>query len=714
MTSRLSVAGTVRVPGDKSISHRSLLLAALGHGSSRVRDILQSADVHSSAGVLRAMGVPVPELSHDFVIKGHGPQALVQPTVDLDCGNSGTTTRLVAGIVAGRERMAARFVGDMSLSRRPMKRIAAPLVAMGARVESERNDGLPMLIVGARLRGIDWRSEHASAQVKGAILLAGVSSGASVTVHEPSRSRDHSERMLRARGAQVDVRDNTVTLHGNTSLHAIDVDVPGDPSSAAFFVALAGLAHDGELQLPNVCLNPTRTGGFDILARMGVSITMQDERDAGGEPLGTLVVRPGTLRATSVRGAEIPRAIDELPLIACVAARAVGETRISGAAELRVKESDRITAVVRNLRLIGVDAEELPDGMIIRGSDAPLRGHVITHGDHRLAMAFGILAAIPGNAITIDDPACVSVSFPDFWTELARVIGAPPPRLVESGTATPPSTTNPRDPDVATHAAAHSATANHDSSGSSAPRANHDSSGSSAPGASHENSASLAPNRLIIAIDGPAASGKSSTSQWVAKRLGVRHVDSGAFYRALTAANLRTGRTPDQWTPESVLGEAHRIALALTDRSVVPTLDGETPDEELRGRTVTQEVYRVASMPAVREWVNARVREAGASSDVVVDGRDIGTVVFPQAPLKVFLIADPWERARRRLVQRLERRPTDAEIALETEALVARDAKDATQSRPDPLAITIDTTTLTQEEQVDRIVALAEAARDGL
>ena len=689
MTSRLSVAGTVRVPGDKSISHRSLLLAALGHGSSRVRGILQSADVHSSAGVLRAMGVHVPELSPDFVIQGRGPQALLQPTVDLDCGNSGTTTRLVAGIVAGRERMAARFVGDMSLSRRPMKRIAAPLVAMGARVESERGDGLPMLIVGATLRGIDWRSEHASAQVKGAILLAAVSSGASVTVHEPSRSRDHSERMLRARGAQVDVRDNTVILHGDTSLHALDVDVPGDPSSAAFFVAVAGLAHDGELELPNVCLNPTRTGGFDILARMGVSITLQDERDAGGEPLGTLVVRAGALRATSVSGAEIPRAIDELPLIACVAARAVGETRISGAAELRVKESDRITAVVQNLRLIGVDAEELPDGMIIRGSDAPLRGHVITHGDHRLAMAFGVLAALPGNAITIDDPECVSVSFPDFWSELARVIGAPSPRLVESGAAAEASISPVNGSEAAAQAQAKGATAKHDTA------------------------ASAARNRLIIAIDGPAASGKSSTAQWVAKRLGVRHVDSGAFYRALTAANLRTGRAPDVWTPESVLGEAHRIALALTERSVVPTLDGDTPDEELRGRTVTQEVYRVASMTAVREWVNARVREAGASSDVVVDGRDIGTVVFPRAQLKVFLIADPWERARRRLVQRLERRPTDAEIALETEALVARDAKDATQSRPDPFAITIDTTTLTQEEQVDRIVALAEAARGG-
>ena len=662
VSERLSVTGTVRVPGDKSISHRALLFAALAHGESRIRDILLSADVQSTAGVLRALGVTVPVLSDDFVVQGAGPSALRQPGVDLDCGNSGTTTRLVAGIVAGRDRLAARFIGDASLSRRPMKRIARPLIAMGARVESEVGDGLPMQIVGGALRGIEWRSEHASAQVKGAIMLAAVSSGVSVTVHEPSRSRDHTERMLSARGVPVVVDGDVVTVPEQATLRALDVTVPGDPSSAAFFVALAGLADDGALSLPNVCLNPTRTGGFDILARMGVKIAVEDQREAGGEPLGTLRVSPGSLEGTSVDGDEIPRAIDELPLIACVASRANGETRISGAGELRVKESDRISAVVANLRAIGVDVDELPDGMLIRGHRGSLRGHVVTHGDHRLAMAFGILAALPGNAITIDDPACVSVSFPGFWTELARVIGVTSlsSKPVHEAVVVPPG---------------------------------------------------AARTTLVIAIDGPAASGKSSTAQWVAKRLGVRHVDSGAFYRALTAANLRAGMSPELWTAESVLDHRGRIGLALTERSVVPTLDGQVADEELRGRAVTQEVYRVASMPAVREWVNARVREAGASSDVVVDGRDIGTVVFPEASLKVFLIADPWERARRRLVQRLERRPSDAEIAEETEALVARDAKDATQSRPDPTAITIDTTTLTQEEQVERIVALAEAVR---
>ena len=658
MSTTLQVTGTVRVPGDKSISHRALLINAIAGGEARVRGILPSADVRATARVLRALGVPVPELSADLTLHSEGLRALRTPGEPLDCGNSGTTTRLMAGVVAGRAGVTGTFVGDASLSKRPMQRIARPLTQMGARFAFDRGDGLPMHVTGAQLEALTWRSEHASAQVKSAILLAAVSSGVSSTVFEPTRSRDHTERMLAACGADIVVLPDGARVGAARPLRAVDVDVPADPSSAAFFVALAALAHHGELVLPDVCLNPTRTGGFDILQRMGVTLHVSNERVVGGETIGTLVVRPGTLHATIVRGEEVARAIDELPLVACVAARASGETRITDASELRVKESDRIAAVVANLRAIGVDAEELADGLVVRGSDAPLAGHVITHGDHRLAMAFGVLGALPGNRITIDDPACVDVSFPGFWGTLDRAVA-----------------TAGRQPTP------------------------------------HRGASAVTARRLVVAIDGPAASGKSSTSQWVAKRLGIRHVDSGAFYRALTALSLRSGDAPAEWTEEHVLAAAGRVSLGLTDRSVVPLIDGERHDEELRGAAVTAQVSRVAVMPAVRAWVNARVREAGASTDVVVDGRDIGTTVFPDAPLKVFLVADPWERARRRLVQRLGRKPTDGEIALETEELVARDARDATQSRPDPAAITIDTTTLTQEEQVERIVALAEAVR---
>jgi 3-phosphoshikimate 1-carboxyvinyltransferase len=661
--SALVVRGAVRAPGDKSISHRALIFAAMATGPTRIRDILVSADVHATAGALRAMGAEIPVLSDDFVVNGRGIASLHSPALALDCGNSGTTTRLLAGLVAGLAGRVARFEGDASLSRRPMRRIAAPLTQMGARIAFEGpdgHDGLPMRVYGMPLSAITVVNTHASAQVKGAVMLAGLASGSGVTVQEPQRSRDHTERMLLARGVNLTVTNEGVVLPPAQTVHAADVVVPSDPSSATFFAALAAFADAGVLRLENVCLNPTRTGAFDVLRRMGVRIDVENERTVGGEAIGTLVVYPASLQATSIGGAEIPRCIDELPMIACVAARAVGETRITDAGELRVKESDRIRAVVDNLRLLGVDAEELPDGMRIIGSQAPLAGHVVTHGDHRLAMAFGILGAVPGNRIAIDDPGCVSVSYPTFWRDLAQTIGPDTQSTVVAPVVAPGTTP------------------------------------------------------LVIAIDGPAASGKSSTAQWVAQRLNVHHVDSGAFYRAITLLSLGTGVAPDQWTPEAVLAQAHRITWRLTDRSVLPLVDGTVQDEAMRDAPVTRQVSRVAQMAAVRHWVNDQVRAAGAATDVVVDGRDIGTAVFPTAALKVYMVADPGERARRRLIQRLGRRPTDAEIAEETEALVARDALDAAQSAPARDAITIDTTTVTQEEQVERIVALAEATRDRL
>jgi 3-phosphoshikimate 1-carboxyvinyltransferase len=653
----LVVQGTIRAPGDKSISHRALIFAAMADGTTRIRDILPSADVHATAAALRAMGADIPALSEDFVVRGRGLAALHSPESAFDCANSGTTTRLLAGLVAGLAGREARFEGDASLSRRPMQRIATPLSQMGARITFEGaagHDGLPMHVAGAALSDLRYVNAQASAQVKGALLLAGLASGVSVTVEEPTRSRDHSERMLLARGVHLEVSDHTVTLPAGQVVQAGDVVVPSDPSSATFFAALAAMANEGVLRLENVCLNPTRTGAFDVLRRMGALLTIEEAFEVGGELIGTVVVRPSPLVGTTIEGSEIPRCIDELPMLACLAARAEGTTYIRDAQELRVKESDRIKAVVANLRALGADAEEFPDGLRVTGSRAPLQGHVVTHGDHRLAMAFGILGALPGSRISIDDPGCVAVSYPTFWRDLAAATGG-------AGATVP------------------------------------------AP-----------PRPLVIAIDGPAASGKSSTAQWVAKTLDVRHVDSGAFYRAMAFLAVASGVAPELWTPEALLARGSRITWRLTERSVLPLVDGRDQDEALRGTTVTSHVSRVAAMPEVRAWVNEQVRSAGAAVDVVVDGRDIGTAVFPDAPLKVFLIADTWERARRRLIQRLNRRPTDAEIAEEAEALVARDAQDATQSAPARDAITIDTTTVTQAEQVERIVALARATRDRL
>lgn len=415
----MKVSGSLKVPGDKSISHRAIILAALGRGTSRVTGILESADVHSTAGVLRALGVPIPALSPDFTVSGVGRGGLSQPATDLDCGNSGTTTRLMAGVVAARP-VTATFVGDASLSRRPMRRVARPLEAMGARVTLPPHHGLPMTIHGGALHEIDWASEAASAQIKSAVLLAALVAGVRASVIEPERSRDHTERMLSARGVDIVVSGNSVSIEGGGGLAALDTAVPGDPSSAAFFAALAALANEGELCLEHVCVNQTRIGFLSQLRRMGASVALENQRAEGGEDVADIVVRPGRLRGTTVTKADVPAMVDEIPMLACLATRAEGETVITGAGELRVKESDRIAAVVTNLRLLGAHADELPDGMRILGSDRPLEGRVTTHGDHRLAMAFGVLGSAEGNSIEIDDRGCVAVSYPGFWSDLAR------------------------------------------------------------------------------------------------------------------------------------------------------------------------------------------------------------------------------------------------------------------------------------------------------
>ena len=410
------------MPGDKSISHRALLFSALATGPGHIRGLLTGADVRSTAGVLRALGVAIPDVGPEMRIPGVGRRGLSAPPGALDCGNSGTTTRLVAGIVAAYP-FAATFIGDSSLSRRPMKRVARPLEAMGASITfgGAKGEGLPMTVQGGALRSIEWRSETASAQVKSAVLLAGVVAGVTVAVTEPAASRDHTERLLQAMGAAVSRRGLTVSVSPVETLRPLDLTVPADPSSAAFFVALAALAHDGVLRLTDVGLNRTRTGFLEALAAMGASITREDEAVAGAEPIGTLVVRPSRLVGVTVGGADIPAMIDELPLLACVAARAEGTTTIRNAEELRGKESDRIAAVVSNLRAVGVIAHELDDGLVIEGTDAPLAGRVTTHGDHRLAMAFGVLGAVTGGAIAIDDAECVAVSYPGFWADLSRV-----------------------------------------------------------------------------------------------------------------------------------------------------------------------------------------------------------------------------------------------------------------------------------------------------
>lgn len=422
MTAFASVRDTVRVPGDKSISHRSLILAALSDGASHIRGILRSADVESTASVLSALGVTIESLGDVVMVRGRGLRGLLPPERDLDCGNSGTTARLMSGVLAAHP-FDSTLVGDSSLSRRPMRRASEPLAEMGARFTFQgEHDGLPLTIHGGTLTSIGWKSRTSSAQIKSAILLAALNAQVGASVTEPRRSRDHTERMLAARGVPVFVDGDTVSVGAARSMPAIDSHVPGDPSSAAFFIGLAALCPGRSIHLPGVCINPTRTGFINAVQRMGALITIVDLDDSGGEPTATIrATGTESLYAVTVGAAEMPSMIDEVPMLACLAARARGETVIRGASELRVKESDRIAAVVRNLKAIGVDAEELPDGMLVRGSHAALSGRVETHGDHRLAMAFAVLGAATGSSIDIGTPDCVAVSYPAFWSDLRRV-----------------------------------------------------------------------------------------------------------------------------------------------------------------------------------------------------------------------------------------------------------------------------------------------------
>ena len=419
----------IRVPGDKSITQRAFLLGALADGVSVVRRPLTGADPASTAAAVASLGAGLPPLrigTGEIRVEGRGLRGLRAAPGALDLGNSGTGSRLLMGVLAGQP-FDQRVTGDASLRSRPMRRVTDPLGSMGARFTFHETDGrLPLTVHGGALKGVDLDLAVASAQVKSALLLAGVSGGVPVQLGEPGRSRDHTERMLTAMGVSVitHVRDRGPRIELRdppARLEPLDLVVPGDPSSAAFFLLAALLGVTPAIEIEGVGLNPTRTGVVDLFRRMGGRVDAEVESDEGGEPTGVLAARSGPLRACDVTRDDVVTAIDELPAVAVAAARAEGVTRITGAGELRVKETDRIAAMVGNLRAVGVECEELEDGMEIRGTDAPLAGRVDAFDDHRIAMVFGVLAAQPGNDIEIEGRECVAISFPGFWDLLDRV-----------------------------------------------------------------------------------------------------------------------------------------------------------------------------------------------------------------------------------------------------------------------------------------------------
>ena len=417
----MKVAGTVRAPGDKSITHRALLLAALARGVSHVGGALTSLDARSSARVLRQLGAEISPLREGDVLAIKGRGRFRAPDRTLDCGNSGTTTRLLLGLLAGH-RFRATLTGDASLRRRPMRRVTVPLTEMGARFEERGGDGLPLTVRGGRLRPIRYVMPVSSAQIKSSLLLAGMVGEVAVDLLEPSgRSRDHTERMLRAFGFDVGERDGWIEFRPGGRIEAFDLQVPGDPSSAAFLVGASVLAEGGELRVAGVGVNPTRIGFLRVLERMGAPVTVEASDTSFGEPVADLIVRPTALRRTEVTAGEIPGLIDEIPMLAVLASRAVGETIFRQVGELRVKESDRLGLIAGNIRAVGGKAEVRGDDLHVEGVESPPRGKVRTAADHRIAMAFAVLGTLPGARIAIDDPGCAAVSFPRFPEMLRRI-----------------------------------------------------------------------------------------------------------------------------------------------------------------------------------------------------------------------------------------------------------------------------------------------------
>ncbi len=414
------LAGELSVPGDKSISHRSLILNAMAHGTARVTGLSNGEDVLSTLGCLRGMGVEIAagDAPGEYIVAGKGP-TLKEPSDILDAGNSGTSMRLLSGLLAAQPFLSV-LTGDASLRSRPMQRIVNPLQKMGAQVMGRQNGSLaPLVICGGSLRGIEYNLPVASAQVKSCIMLAGLTADGETVIHQPALSRDHTERMVSAMGATVQESGLALRVIPG-ALQAVDIAVPGDISSAAFWI-VAGLCHpDSRVLLRGVGLNPSRTGIIDALAAMGAGNNLQllDERTEGGEPVADLLVTPAELHGAEIGGDMIPRILDEAPILAVAACYASGETIIRDAAELRVKESDRIATTVAELSRLGARIEAREDGMVIQGTGRLIGAACQSHGDHRLAMAMAVCGLLAEGETTVHGADDASVSYPGFWEDL--------------------------------------------------------------------------------------------------------------------------------------------------------------------------------------------------------------------------------------------------------------------------------------------------------
>ena len=420
LTKSKGLRGEVSPPPDKSISHRSIMFASMAEGKSIVRNFLRAEDPLSTIRAFRTLGIPITEVATgEITIEGKGLNGLTEPFDVIDCGNSGTTIRLISGLLAGNPFLSI-LTGDDSLKQRPMARVINPLKQMGALISARGGDKYPPLAIkGSALKAIDYTMPIASAQVKSCVIMAGLYADGTTTITEPQRSRDHTERMLSAMGAGIKVQDLSVSVKGNPKLHAVDVTVPADFSSAAFFIAGALLVPNSEIVIKDVGINQTRTGLLNVLADMGASIKIENMREISGEPIADIICSSAEkLKAVKIAGDIIPSLIDEFPILCILASQADGVTEIRGAQELRVKESDRIKAMAIELAKLGVEVREYPDGIDIKGNTNLKGGPVESYGDHRIAMSLSIAALIAQGTTVLNNASCADISFPGFYEKL--------------------------------------------------------------------------------------------------------------------------------------------------------------------------------------------------------------------------------------------------------------------------------------------------------
>ena len=635
--------GRYSIPGDKSISHRSVIFGALAEGTTRIKGFLRSEDCLATLNIMRQLGVQIDDDGDEILVHGVGLDGLSAPSQELDCGNAGTAMRLLSGLLAAQP-FHSTLVGDESLSVRPMGRVINPLSQMGAQIESDEQTAPLRFTPASKLTAIEYVSPIASAQVKSAVLIAGLYADGITSVTEPNKSRDHTETMLRGFGCDVQVDGLQVSLQGRPQMRGQDIQVPADVSSAAFFMVL-GLCHpDADFVLQNVNINPTRDGVIKILQAMGGQLILENQRVEAGEAVADVRVQTSQLKGITVPEDLIPSAIDEFPVLFIAASLAAGTTRLTGAEELRHKESDRIAVMIAGLKILGVNCQELPDGAAITGG-ALSSGMVDGHGDHRCAMSFLLAGALHPQVNTVVR-GChnIGTSFPEFFA------------LVEQ------------------------------------------------MGMAH-----LQPVP-VITIDGPSGVGKGTTSALLAQHLSWHLLDSGAIYRALALKVMSAGLNPTDEEPLIAAAESLNLEFRVNEQQQTDVfLDGVNVNDDLRSEACGEMASQVAPIAAVRQALLNRQKAFQRSPGLVADGRDMGTVVFKTAPLKVFLTANAEERAKRRYKQ-LKEKGVDVKIRDLLEDIEARDHRDSTR-KVAPLvpamdAHVIDTSDLSIDEVLARIIDL--------